>query len=325
MDLRERPISLADLRRRLGRSQAEVAAGAGTTQSGVSRLERQPDMLISTLDDYIASLGGKLRLTVEHPAFSAELKVPTLRSDNADAGRLEYRVIWQEQPSRAFVHVGWLEFTGDSFVFTYTDEAKSNPSFEPFPPFPRFDDAYRSQELFPFFSVRIISAADPDFEAAVDALGLTREQATPAELLARSSAASPHDTIQVIPEPTELPDGSLVRKFLVSGVRHANERQPERTSQAIEQLVPGTELRLIAEPSNPANPLALQLAAGQTVVGWVPDYLLDEIHGYLDWSRDLLFEVDRANGPEVSWHFRLLCRLTVRAPTPHSAHLRDNT
>ncbi len=314
--MRERPLSLAEFRRRLGRSQAEIAAGAGTTQSGVSRTERQADMLISTLDEYVSALGGKLRLAVEHPAISTELTVPILQDDSDDevVAPREYRVIWQEQVSRALVHVGWLAFTGDSFSFTYTDEARSHPDFEPFPPFPQFETEYRSGDLFPFFAIRIISAADPDFDVAVDALGLTRDQATPAELLARSPATSPHDTIQVIPEPIELADGSLVRRFLVSGVRHADEQQPEVLSEIIGRLRPDTELQLAAEPSNTANSQALQLVSGDDVLGWVPNYLLGEIHQMLDQGRDLRFEVERANGPEAPWHLRLLCRLTISAP-----------
>jgi hypothetical protein len=36
-------------------------------QSNVSRLEKNSDMLLSTLQGYIAALGGKLSLTVELP------------------------------------------------------------------------------------------------------------------------------------------------------------------------------------------------------------------------------------------------------------------
>ena len=77
-------LSLSELRRRIGRSQAEVALAIGTTQSGVSRLERQPDMLLSTLDEYVSALGGRLRLVVEHPAVSAELVV--LRHEDDQRG-----------------------------------------------------------------------------------------------------------------------------------------------------------------------------------------------------------------------------------------------
>lgn len=307
-------VRLSELRKRLGRSQAEVATAIGTTQSGVSRIERQPDVRVSTLNDYVTALGGRLRLVVEHEAGSVEIVVPPLRQQHPDDQRREYRVIWQDQGSRSLVHVGWLEYTGNEFAFSYTEDARSNAEFEPFPPFPLLDETYRSRDLFPFFSVRLISAADPGFEAVVDALGLTREAATPAELLARSPSESPHDTIQVVPEPAELPDGTLVRRFLVSGVRHADEARPDRVSRVVDALAAGTPLRLVPEPTNPTNPRALQLAAGRTVIGWVPDYLVDEIHTYMERRRALTFVVDRANGPQAPWHLRLLCRLDVAPP-----------
>lgn len=307
----EQKLSLSELRQRVGRSQAEVALAVGTTQSGVSRLERQPDMLLSTLAEYVDALGGRLRLVVDHPAVSAELAVLRSEEDGHEADRQEFRVIWQDPESRALLHVGWLEFTGEEFVFSYTDDARSRPGFEPFTSFPTFEQVYRSPDLFPFFEARIASAADSGFDAVIDALGLSKAQATPAELLARSASESPHDTIQVVPEPEELRDGTLLRRFLVSGVRHVDEQRPERVGRAVERLAPGRELRLVPEPSNPAQRRALQLAAGRTVVGWVPTYLLDEIHDYLAQGRRLRFEVERANGSNVSWHLRLLCKLTV--------------
>jgi transcriptional regulator with XRE-family HTH domain len=312
-------LTLSELRKRLGRSQAEVASGIGTTQSGVSRLERQPDIRVSTLDGYVSALGGRLHLLVEHDAGRTEIVVPSLGQYRTEEQRREYRVIWQDPRTRGLVHVGWLEFTGNEFVFSYTEEAKSNPSFEPFPPFPLFDETYRCVDLFPFFSVRLTSTADPRFEAIIDALGLTREHATPAELLARSPTESPHDTIQVVPEPTELPDGTLLRTFLVSGVRHADEQHPQGVSQLVNKLRPGTKLQLVPEPGNSKNPRALQLAAEGHVIGWVPDYLVDEIHMYLKSNRKLSFAVDRANGPDAPWHLRLLCRLTVTPPSSDAA------
>jgi hypothetical protein len=225
----------------------------------------------------------------------------------------EFRVIWQDQHSRALVHVGWLEFTGEEFVFSYTEDARAHPRFEPFPAFPQLDETYRSRELFPFFSVRLFSAADPQYDVVLDALGLTREDATPAELLARSPSHSPHDTIQVVPEPTERPDGTLVRMFLVSGVRHADPQDPEPVGRVVGKLVKGQQLQLVPEPENPKNPRALQLAVGGKRIGWVPDFLVEEIHGYMQSKRSLSFSVARANGPDVPWHLRLLCRLTVES------------
>jgi transcriptional regulator with XRE-family HTH domain len=307
--------TLSELRKRLGWSQAQVAGAIGTTQSGVSRIERQPDIRLSTLDEYVSALGGRLHLVVEHDAGRTEVVLSSVRQERTEKQKREYRVIWQDQATRGLVHVGWLEFTGDDFVFSYTVAAKARAGFSPFPAFPMFDETYRSVELFPFFAVRLTTTADPQFEAILDALGLTQDLATPAELLARSPSESPHDTIQVIPEPTEMVDGTLVRTFLVSGVRHADEQSPERAGQLGNSLEPGTPLQLVPEPTNPMNPRALQLAANGAVIGWVPDYLVDEIHMYIEGTRPFSFVIERANGPETPWHLRLLCRLTV-APSP---------
>lgn len=308
------PLTLSELRKRLGQSQAEVASAIGTTQSGVSRIERQPDIRLSTLVEYVSALGGQLHLVIEHQTGRAEIEVPSLRQHETDKPQREYRVIWQDQETRALVHVGWLEFTGDEFIFSYTDQARSHSGFKPFPPFPLLDEAYRSTELFPFFAVRLISTADPAFDVLLQALGLSREEATPAELLALSPSDSPHDTIQIVPEPTELPDGTHVRTFLVSGISHADEEDPQRVNRIITKLKPGNPLEVVPEPENPKNPSALQLATEGRVIGWVPDYLVGEVQRYLEANRKIQFVVERANGPEVPWHLRLLCRLTVSPP-----------
>ena len=125
-------MTLSALRRRLGRSQAEVATAIGTTQSGVSRIEHQSDMRVSTLDDYVNSLGGRLRLIVEHGTDDLDIIIPSVRRDHSYQSR-EFRVIWQDKETRSLVHVGWLEFTGNQYLFSYTDEARSHPRFPALP------------------------------------------------------------------------------------------------------------------------------------------------------------------------------------------------
>ena len=308
-------VTLSELRKRLGRSQAEIATATGTTQSGVSRMEHQSDMHVSTLNEYVGALGGRLRLIVEHGNDHIEIEVPSLRHERPDQRR-EFRVIWQDQETRSLVHVGWLEFTGTEFRFSYLDEVRSHPRFRPFPAFPVLEETYTSEDLFPYFAVRLTSAADPEYGAVLDALGLSREDATPVELLARSPSESPHDTIQVVPEPTEMPDGTLVREFLVSGARHVDEQDRSTVGRLIESLPVGALLELSPEPDNPHNPEALCLAANGKRVGWVPDYLLSEVQGYIDSNRTVSVTVVRANGPDAPWHLRLLCRLIAVSVPP---------
>lgn len=57
--------ALRQLREAHKKTQAKVAKELGIGQDSVSRLERRSDMLISTLRDYVAAIGGKMRLLVE--------------------------------------------------------------------------------------------------------------------------------------------------------------------------------------------------------------------------------------------------------------------
>ena len=286
------PLRLAEVRKRIGRSQAEVANWMRTTQSGVSRLERQGDVLVSTLAEYATALGGRLRLTIECGDSSFELAIGG-GNDGLEEERRSFRVIWQDAESRALVHVGWLEYTGSGFEFSYSDEARRHGRFAPFPAFPKLDKLYRSAELFPYFAVRLISAADPNYDAVLDAIGLTGRHATPAELL-ELAPDSQHDTIQVVPEPHETSDGTLERTFLVSGFRYADDLTDGAASRSVARLKPDARLELVPEPTNPHNPRAIQISSRGTQLGWLPNYLVDEVHGYLTAGRSVEVVVERA-------------------------------
>jgi transcriptional regulator with XRE-family HTH domain len=303
-------LGLADLRARRSRTQAQLADAIGTTQSAVSRLERQQDLLVSTLRDYVEGTGGRLRLVADYGEYEIDVDLPVLHRDNAIPER-EFRVVWQNLQTRKFVHVGWLRVGASLFTFTYTPDAELDPDFEPFAAFPDLRRSYRSAELFPFFADRVVSAAQPGFDELIFALGLERGEATPVELLARSWGRSSHDTIHVVPEPVQASDGTQTRLFLVSGVSHVDEKHPDIVTERIAKLVPGQRLALRDEPSNPINSNAIMIEADGHQVGWIPDYLLDDVHKALSTSNVDVF-VEHANGDAAPWHLRLLCRLELR-------------
>ena len=58
-------IDLAAIRRAAGLTQTELAANLGVGQAQISKVERQADMLISTLASYLAALGADAKLVVE--------------------------------------------------------------------------------------------------------------------------------------------------------------------------------------------------------------------------------------------------------------------
>ncbi len=306
------PVSLSDLRTRAGRTQAEVANAIRTSQSGVSRIERQRDLMISTLRDFVEATGGRLRVVAAYPDYEFEVRIPALDDDAAVFRSRAFRVIWQNPSTRRLVQVGVLQYDDGGFVYSYTPEAQLDPDFVPFAAFPEFDRPYRAPALFPFFADRLAASAVGGVEQLASALGLAGDKATPVELLARSWGRTPHDTIHVVPEPVEAADGSEVMLFLASGVRHIAERRPKQTTARVARLRAGAALRLRDERDNPQNDRAIVLEAASGSVGWVPDYLLDYVHKHRDAGSTVSVAVVRANNDEVPWHLRLLCRMEIR-------------
>lgn len=58
-------IDLVAIRRATGLTQVELAANLGVGQAQISKIERQSDMLLSTLASYLAALGVHAQLVVE--------------------------------------------------------------------------------------------------------------------------------------------------------------------------------------------------------------------------------------------------------------------
>jgi transcriptional regulator with XRE-family HTH domain len=57
-------IDLAELRRAAGVTQVQLAVVLATSQGQISRIERQSDMLLSTLRAYLTALGAEASLVV---------------------------------------------------------------------------------------------------------------------------------------------------------------------------------------------------------------------------------------------------------------------
>lgn len=312
---RSQVLGLADLRVHRSWTQAQLAHVIGSTQSAISRLERQPDLLVSTLGEYVNGTGGRLRLIADYGTYEVDLDLAALRPEPAEAAR-EFRVVWQNFQTRQLVHVGWLHVGAGGYAFEYTADAELDRDFQPFIAFPDLRMRYEAKDLFPFFAQRATATAEPGFDDLVDALGLSRDTATPVELLARSWGRSTHDTIQIVPEPELHSDGSSSRLFLASGVSHADEDHPAQVTKLVARLKTGQKLDLLDEPDNPVDSEAIIIMAGGNRLGWVPAHLLGDVHK-VGRERVNVF-VERANGPRTPWHLRLLCRLVVTPGGPVS-------
>ena len=79
-------MSLQSLRRARQLTQEKVADLLNIRQESVSRIEKRTDLLLSTLRDYVQSMGGDLRLVVEFPD-SSPIVLSGLRADEKENGR----------------------------------------------------------------------------------------------------------------------------------------------------------------------------------------------------------------------------------------------
>lgn len=215
-------------------------------------------------------------------------------------------VTWQDPRTRSMHLVGCLtQLPDESWSFWYVQHAWKVPGFNPFAHFPNLRRDYRAAEVFPMFANRVMSPHRPDYGDFLTALDLSYD-ATPFDILARSSGDRATDSIRVYPEPSTDPStGRTSCLFLAHGVRHID-GAPER----IGRLRKGDPLGLRPEPDNPSDPRALLLDARQgEPVGYVPALLLDYVHTVRDFQgADVV--VRRVNPAPAPPTLMLLCEVT---------------
>ena len=80
--------TLAEARARAGLTQGQVAARLGISQSDVSKLERRPDIRVSTLRAYARAIGAHLHVALRLPddPASRPLALPEPRRDGGGTG-----------------------------------------------------------------------------------------------------------------------------------------------------------------------------------------------------------------------------------------------
>lgn len=229
-----------------------------------------------------------VELPIRLPLFTARLLV-TVR----DADTRRYR------------SVGFLSYTHQWYRFAYLRRELDRDTFRPLPGLARaVEGPVYSKVLFPLFAERVISSRRPDRQLSLDALSLSGD-AGPMEVLARSHGQRVGDTVELLPAPDAGVGEPVAFTFLTHGVRYLAEFEQNR----ILSLAPGEPLRLEPERTNPVNPRAqLVTDQGNVRLGWLPDPLIDVVESIE--NKHLL--VERANGPEVGFHFRLLVRLEGR-------------
>jgi len=220
-----------------------------------------------------------------------------------------FLVTWRNRSLGRTFDVGLLTAAADGFAYSYLPGTASVPGFRPFVNFPDLDRQYRSPRLFPFFSQRIMEPRRPDYLTYLQALALPAD-ATSLDVLGRTNGQRKGDSVHVVREPDVADDGRVDHVFLVSGGRHAvvDGEGAWRTLSAADPLTTRPE------PTNPANPEALQIWAPTVAspLGWVPDALIRFV-GEVSASPHRL-TVERLNGEDWPAHLRTVVRLVGVVP-----------
>ena len=211
------------------------------------------------------------------------------------------RLIWKDPASRRYHEVGRFEALSDGrFVFGYVPAAARLTDFQPLVQFPDLERVYVSVALPAFLANRVMSSSRASYNDHLGWLGLPAG-ATPMEILARTGGPRVTDTFHVV-DSFEPRDGKCSGIFFASGVRHRGAN--------ISALMSGQKLELRDEPSNPVDPRAILLDADGQVVGWVPSWLVEDIHRFREDGSRLEVFVEKAN-PDAPPHLSLRCRLQV--------------
>lgn len=227
-------------------------------------------------------------------------------------------VAWQQPESRRYYPVARLVAgVGDGhdlFEFSYIKGAEeaAKEGFQPFLAFPLLNSVYRSNELFPFFTNRLMSPNRPDFATHVRRLGLEAD-ADPMAILARSGGTRATDSIELFQLPVwDESIGCYQNFFWMHGFRHLTPEQQGR----IAALVPDDELVARHEATNAADPTALQLFSPDgAFVGYIPRYLASDAVHLLRQCEYFKVFVERVNQEPAPTQQRLLCRLESCWPT----------
>lgn len=228
---------------------------------------------------------------------------------------------WQDNlNSRRWYPVGRLDENRDSheFTFSYTrgaKEAEEASGFAPLYDFPRFEQVYRSSELFPLFKNRVMTSHRRGFQEYLRLLDIEETDPDPLEILSVDGGYRATDKFQVFPKIEKREDGSFRCRFFLHGWRHTNPAAQERLGQ----LIAGENLYVTIELTNPATTLAVQIMTEDYhMIGWAPRYLVGDLVKAMAHSPgDYHAHVVRINPVPAPSKQRVLIELSGHWPKEH--------
>jgi len=194
-------------------------------------------------------------------------------------------VVWQDEKSRLYYHIGTLSFYGAYYEFSYTTQNTGQrklgdalaQGYMIHPAFPNTDKAYRSTKLFPAFDRRIPSSDRQDFAEILKDLGLTKD-AGKMEILRATRGRLAADTYSFEQPLRREEDGKLRSSFFIHGMRH--QQLPDDWFAWLKE---GDTVKLIQESTNPYDKNAVAVyTQNNKMLGYVPSFYSQAIFSLLE-------------------------------------------
>lgn len=219
-------------------------------------------------------------------------------------------IAWQNPVTRQWTPVGRLtrhETAPAEYEFAYTEGARNARQASPLwqvPGFPDIDRLYRSAEMFPAFSDRLMNFGRPDRSEYLTYLDLDVDNWDEVAELAISGARAHSDRFEMFPEIVPDAEGYFASRFVLPGL---DQISPE-TARRANSLKVGDLLELSPDSNGPNGKDIVRVKTNDDhTLGWLPFYLAPWLHQ----GRDLLVKDFDASVARVNHDAPLSHRLLV--------------
>lgn len=231
-------------------------------------------------------------------------------------------ISWQDPATRLWYVVGRLsDQKDDGYEFVYTKGAEKSKNFIPFPGMRVLDKVYRSSELFPLFSNRLLGKNRPEYKQFIDWLELPCEEPSPLDILSRSGGVRATDSYQIFERVQLDEQANFSVTFFVHGLSHVG----RSASKRVLSLKPNDELRLALDVQNTVDPSSVMVLTEPTeVIGFLPRYLAKDVTLLLTKDRSCCRTTVVAMHDRAPWHYKLLCNVSGKVPESLTGQAFDN-
>lgn len=218
---------------------------------------------------------------------------------------------WYDSSDNFWYPVGQICTIDHGYRFEYLRGAilaRNEAGFRGIFQFPDFHQVYESQELFAFFSNRLLTFSRDNFDEEVARLGFDAnpQSLRPFDVLSRTNGRRVTDTFEVYPVPM-VANQTVELVFFARGVRYLTDALKRRW----ENEAPNQPLRLECDRENDYDAHTLRILDGDDApLGYIPRYYSESFHQLVDHGCDYRLKLLRHNRQPGFVRERFLMKLT---------------